>query len=117
VLAEVERMTERVVAMVDGRLAAVGSVADIRSAMTDRPRLVFIETTNNRRLGSELMSTEGVIGVHIEPGRLRVEASDAGDLAKRLPSVAVAAGVGITRVEPADESLESVFRYLVEGGE
>jgi ABC-2 type transport system ATP-binding protein len=117
VLAEVERMTERVVAMVDGRLAAVGSVADIRSAMTDRPRLVFIETTNNRRLGSELLSTEGVIGVHIEPGRLRVEASDAGDLAKRLPSVAVAAGVGITRVEPADESLESVFRYLVEGGE
>jgi ABC-2 type transport system ATP-binding protein len=63
------------------------------------------------------MSTEGVIGVHIEPGILRVEASDAGDLAKRLPSVAVAAGVGITRVEPADESLESVFRYLVEGGE
>ena len=117
VLAEVERMTDRVVAMVDGRLAAVGSVADIRSAMTDRPRLVFIEATDNRRLGAALMSTEGVIGVHIEPSRLRVEASDAGDLAKRLPSIAVATGVGLARVEPADESLESVFRYLVEGGE
>jgi len=117
VLAEVERMTDRVVAMVDGRLAAVGSVADIRSAMTDRPRLVFIEATDHRRLGAALMSTEGVIGVHIEPSRLRVEASDAGDLAKRLASIAVATGVGITRLEPADESLESVFRYLVEGGE
>ncbi|HXV70683.1 MAG TPA: ABC transporter ATP-binding protein [Acidimicrobiia bacterium] len=117
VLAEVERMTERVVAMVDGRLAAVGSVADIRSAMTDRPRLVFVESTDNRRLAAELMTTEGVIGIHIEPGRLRVEASDAGDLAKRLPGIAIGAGVGVSRVEPADESLESVFRYLVEGGE
>jgi ABC-2 type transport system ATP-binding protein len=117
VLAEVERMTERVVAMVDGRLAAVGSVADIRSAMTDRPRLVFIEASDNRRLGAALMSAEGVIGVHIESSRLRVEAADAGDLAKRLPAIAIENGVGLTRVEPADESLESVFRYLVEGGE
>ena len=117
VLAEVERMTERVVAMVDGRLAAVGSVADIRSAMTDRPRLVFIEATDNRRLAAALMSTDGVIGVHIEPGRLRVEASDAGELAKRLPAIAVANSIGVNRIEPADESLESVFRYLVEGGE
>lgn len=117
VLAEVERMTERVVAMVDGRLAAVGSVADIRSAMTDRPRLVFIESSDHRRLGAALMATRGVIGVHIEPGRLRVEASDAGDLAKRLPSIALTNEVTLTRVEPADESLESVFRYLVEGGE
>jgi ABC-2 type transport system ATP-binding protein len=116
VLAEVERMTERVVAMVDGRLAAVGSVADIRNAMTDKPRLVFVESTEPRALAAALMTTEGVIGVHIEAGRLRVEASDAGDLARRLPTIAVERGIGISRLEPADESLESVFRYLVEGG-
>ncbi len=115
VLAEVERMTERVIAMVDGRLAAVGSVADIRSAMTDRPRLVFIESSDDRTLASSLMATEGVVGVHIEASRLRVEASDAGALATQLPRVAMAARISLTRVEPADESLESVFRYLVEG--
>lgn len=117
VLAEVERMTERVVAMVDGRLAAVGSVSDIRSAMTDKPRLVFVECTDSRRLAGALMSTEGVLGVHLEPTRLRIEASDAGELAQRLPSVAIENGIGVSRIEPADESLESVFRYLVEGGE
>ncbi|MFZ0012891.1 MAG: ABC transporter ATP-binding protein [Acidimicrobiia bacterium] len=116
VLAEVERMTERVVAMVDGRLAAVGSVSDIRGAMTDKPRLVFVESTDPRGLAAALMATDGVIGVHIESGRLRVEASDAGDLARRLPGIAVERGIGISRLEPADESLESVFRYLVEGG-
>ena len=116
VLAEVERMAQRVVAMVDGRLAAVGSVADIRGAMTDKPRLVFIESTDPRGLAAALMATEGVIGVHIDGSRLRVETSDAGDLAARIPGIAVSNGIGLTRLEPADESLESVFRYLVEGG-
>lgn len=116
VLAEVERMTERVVAMVDGRLAAVGSVVDIRGAMTDRPRLVFVECSDPRRLAAALMGTDGVLGVHLESSRIRVEASDAGELARNLPRVAVDNEVNVTRLEPADESLESVFRYLVEGG-
>jgi ABC-2 type transport system ATP-binding protein len=115
VLAEVERMAERVVAMVDGRLAAVGSVATIRAAMTDRPRQVFIECDRPRVLASALMTTEGVVGVHVAEGQLRVEASDASDLARRLPGLSVENGVRLSRVEPADESLESVFRYLVEG--
>jgi ABC-2 type transport system ATP-binding protein len=116
VLAEVERMTERVVAMVDGRLAAVGSVADIRAAMTDRPRQIYVECSDTRALAASLMSTDGVLGVHLEAGRLRIEASDAGDVARRLPQLAVERGIVVSRVEPADESLESVFRYLVEGG-
>lgn len=115
VLSEVERMTERVVAMVDGRLAAVGSVADIRSAMTDRPRQVFVECSEPKRLASALMLTEGVLGVHVDGNRLRIEASDAGDLALQLPALAVANAINVNRLEPADESLESVFRYLVEG--
>jgi ABC-2 type transport system ATP-binding protein len=114
VLAEVERMADRVVAMVDGRLAAVGSIATIRSAMTDRPRQVFVECSDPRALGSALMTTEGVIGVHVDGASLRVEASDARALAMALPRLAVDQGVAVTSLYPADESLESVFRYLVE---
>ena len=115
VLAEVERMTDRVVAMVDGRLAAVGNVKTIRSAMTDKPRLVYIETSEARRLAAALIGADGVIGVHLNGEQIRVEASDAGELAMRLPAIAVDAGITLSRVEPVDESLESVFRYLVEG--
>jgi ABC-2 type transport system ATP-binding protein len=115
VLAEVERMAGRVVAMVDGRLAAVGSVAAIRSAMTDRPRQFFVECSDPRTLAGALMDVEGVVGVHLEAGRLRIEASDAGELARQIPGIAVGRAIAISRLEPADESLESVFRYLVEG--
>lgn len=115
VLAEVERMAKRVVAMVDGRLAAVGTVADIRGAMTDVPRQIFIEGEGMRELASALMSTDGVVGVHLERDRLRVAASDARAVSSALPRLALANSVAISRVEPADESLESVFRYIVEG--
>lgn len=114
VLSEVERMADRVVAMVDGRLAAVGSVAAIRGAMTDKPRQIYVECSDPRRLASALFRTEGVVGVHLETTRLRVDASDARTVAMALPRMAVENGVRITDLLPADESLESVFRYLVE---
>ncbi len=115
VLVEVERMADRVVAMVDGRLAAVGSVPMIRAAMTDIPRQVFIECSEPRILASALIGTDGVVGVHVEDSQLRIEASDAGGLARLLPQIALDSGIIISKVEPLDESLESVFRYLVEG--
>ena len=114
VLAEVERMADQVVAMVDGRLAAIGSVAMIRAAMTDKPRQVFVECDEARRLAAGLIDTEGVVALHLETGQLRIETNDAADLATRLPGLALERQVALTRVEPSDESLESVFRYLVE---
>ncbi len=116
VLREVERMADRVIAMVDGRLAAVGTVATIRAAMTDKPRQVFVDCSDPRSLASELIGTPNVIGVHIDGEQLMIEASDAREVAVQLPGLAIKHGVSISRVEPADESLESVFRYLVEGG-
>ncbi len=115
VLAEVERMTDRVVAMVDGRLAAVGDVSTIRAAMTDKPRRVYVEASDPRRLASSLIVTPGVVGVSIDGDTVHVESSDSGDLARRLPILASESGIRLRRVEPVDESLESVFRYLVEG--
>src|SRR5690606_27004954 len=102
VLSEVERMADRVVAMVDGRLAAVGSVAAIRGAMTDKPRQIYVECSDPRRLASALFRTEGVVGVHLETTRLRVDASDARTVAMALPRMAVENGVRITDLLPAD---------------
>lgn len=108
-------MADRVIAMVDGRLAAVGSVATIRAAMTDKPRQVFVDCSNPRALASALIRTTNVLGVQVDDELLMIEAADAREVAMQLPQLAVAHDVSISRVEPADESLESVFRYLVEG--
>lgn len=115
VLREVERMADTVIAMVDGRLAAVGTIATIRAAMTDKPRQVFVDCSDSRSLASQLIGTPNVLGVHVNGAQLMIEASDAREVALALPSLAISSGVTISRIEPADESLESVFRYLVEG--
>jgi ABC-2 type transport system ATP-binding protein len=115
VLSEVERVSDRVVAMVDGRLAAVGDVATIRAAMTDKPRRVYVDATEPRRLAAALIATPGVLGVQVDGGTVHIETSDSGELARDLPAIALEQSIGLTKVEPVDESLESVFRYLVEG--
>ncbi len=116
VLSEVERMTHRVLAMVDGRLAAVGDMAEIRAAMTDRPRRVRIATDRPRDLAAAVMAVDGVTGVWLDGGTVEVGTADPVALATAVPRLASDAGIRVTEVTPGDESLESVFRYLMERG-
>jgi ABC-2 type transport system ATP-binding protein len=113
VLAEVERMAEQLVAMVDGRLAAEGTVGSLRAAMTDKPRIVHISSDRSRELAARLVGLPGVESVSFTRDGMDVSTIDAPGLAVRLPSDAVAVGARLFRVSPSDESLESVFRYLV----
>ncbi|HEY7269406.1 MAG TPA: ABC transporter ATP-binding protein, partial [Dehalococcoidia bacterium] len=114
ILEEVERLAENVLVVVGGRLAASGDFHAIRSLMTDRPHEVTIRSSDNRRLGAALMAEACVFGVEVvEDGRLSVRASDLIGLAHTLPRLAKGAGVSIMEMFPTDESLESVFSYLV----
>lgn len=54
------------------------------------------------------------MGVFVQDGTVRIETNDAWGLALVLPRLAMERGISLTRIEPVDESLESVFRYLVE---
>lgn len=116
VLVEVERMTHRVVAMVDGRLTAVGDLEALRSAMTDKPRQVRVGADRPRDLAAALMTVEGVDGVRIHEQAIEVTTVDPARFSRALPMVARDGGIRVFEVSPADESLESVFRYLVEAG-
>jgi ABC-2 type transport system ATP-binding protein len=115
VLNEVERVSDRVVAMVDGRLAAVGDVATIRAAMTDKPRRIYVDTASPRKLAAALIAGPDVLGVQVAGDTVHIETTDAAGLAHRLPGLSIDHSIPITKIEPVDESLESVFRYLVEG--
>ncbi len=113
ILEEVERMSDRVIAVVDGRLAAAGDVAAIRSAMSDIPYRVRVETDRTRVLAARLLEESLVHGVSVEDGVLHVETGDLTALGKRVPAVAREVDARITSFRPEDASLESVFRYLV----
>ena len=51
---------------------------------------------------------------HREKGCRNVLSRNVGDLQLELPRLAQAERIGLRRVEPLDDSLESVFGYLVD---
>jgi ABC-2 type transport system ATP-binding protein len=113
VLQEVERMTDRVIAMVDGKLAAAGDIAAIRSAMADIPYRVMVEADDPRRLAAALVASPAVTSVAFAGSGIHVETNDIRELGARVPATARELGVKLLAFRPEDDSLESVFRYLV----
>ena len=96
VLHEVERLAERQIVLVRGRLAAAGGHRAIRDAMADRPRRVLVRTPAPRLLAAALLELDVVSSVtvdgakphrRIEPSpRRRCRAASARPLARRRGS-------------------------------
>jgi ABC-2 type transport system ATP-binding protein len=115
VLNEVERMAERVIVLMHGRLAAAGSRRAIRDAMDDRPRHVLVRSDDGRRLAASLVGLDSVAGVAFDTTRdgLVIQTVQARDLATALPRLARESSVRLLEVRALDDSLESLFRELV----
>jgi len=114
ILEEVEELSGTVQVIVAGRLAASGDYRTIRRLMTHRPHVFTIRSSDDRRLAVALMTQESVAGVDLSPSTgLTVKARDYGTFTRTLPKIALAEHVRVQRLVPADESLESVFAYLV----
>ncbi|PZG13592.1 ABC transporter [Micromonospora craterilacus] len=114
ILEEVEQVSGTVQVMVAGRLAASGDFRTIRRLMTNRPHVFAVRSTDDRALAVALMAEPSVTGVELGRDGLTVRAGDYGAFTRMLPKVALARGVRVRQLVPEDESLESVFSYLVE---
>ncbi len=114
ILEEVERLAQRVLVVVAGRLAASGDYRAIRRLMTDRPHTFTIRSNDDRRLAAILIGHPSVFGVELSDGVLTVRTSEYAAFTRAIPGVARSAGVRLFELLPTDESLESVFAYLVE---
>jgi len=116
ILEEVDELADRIHLMVSGKLAASGDYRAIRQKLDDRPFVVRVDCADPRRLAAGLVGIEAVESVEITGTvGLRVRSRDVASLQRSLPVVARELGVRLTRVEPLDDSLESVFEYLATG--
>jgi ABC-2 type transport system ATP-binding protein len=114
ILEEVERLADTIQVIVSGRLAASGDFRAIRRLMTSRPHVFLVRTSDDRLLGSALIGRPAVAGVEVAHGGLQVRASDYGTFSRELAVLARDHGIRLREVLPEDESLESVFAYLLE---
>ena len=114
ILEEVERLAQNVLVIVSGRLAASGDFHAIRRLMTDRPHSIMLRSSDDRRLAASLIGQPAVFGVEIDGDHIMVRSSDLDAFAHVAPRVAKEQGLTVFEMSPTDESLESVFSYLVQ---
>ena len=115
ILEEVEQLAESVLLIVNGKLAAAGGFRAIRAALNNRPYHVRVMCDSPRRLAAQVVGLKSVDAVRVDPdGALVVLSRNVLDLQVELPRLAQSSSISLRRIEPLDDSLESVFGYLVD---
>lgn len=120
VLDEVERFADRILVIVNGKLAAAGNFHTIRERMDEQASKIRVRADDPRRLAAALIRHPSVSGVIverpiIEDGQpsLRVESNDVRAFYAAVAGIAAEEDVTLYEVSALDDSLTSVFAYVV----
>ncbi|MEQ9161319.1 MAG: ATP-binding cassette domain-containing protein, partial [Ilumatobacter fluminis] len=114
VLDEVARIGSNVLVIAQGRLAASGDYRALRRLMDDRPLRLRINADRPRDLAAALVGGSFVDGVSVSADEVIADTTDIDRFGRHLAAVAKQLDVRLYEVQPTDDDLESVFRYLVE---
>jgi ABC-2 type transport system ATP-binding protein len=134
-LEELEKLTDHVAIMAHGRIAAVGSVAQIRDRLDNHPLLVRIDVKKpsprdngadaadeQRRLAASLLKLADVVGIELLDGRpedtgaaVLVRARNPRQFFQDLTRLVLEEWHEIIRLETLDDSAQAVLGYLLRG--
>lgn len=116
ILSEIERITEQIVILHNGRLLALGNLHAIRDLLDKHPHRISLTTEKPRELASKFLKHESVYGVHFPAeNELLIETHDLGNVHKDMPLILKNSGIRVTAIENPDDNLESILEYLKEG--
>jgi len=116
ILHEIEAMTSNIVVMNNGKVLAEGNVHEVRELLDRFPRKIRIICDRPRFLSSRLVEFDDVVSVGLDrdsPGLL-VETVKPDAFFSRLPEVILSNNIEVESLTSPDDSVEAVFKYLVE---
>ena len=117
VLYEVERLTDRIVMIANGRALAEGDLHRIRALIDAHPHVIDLETPDPRGVARVVGTMEHVVAIELPgPGRLRVRSRAPEEFYRALPKLVVDERLDVRAVGSVDDNLSAVFRYLSGGG-
>ena len=114
ILEEVEVLADRILLVVSGKLAAAGNYHAIREQLDHRPFHVRIMASKLREMASALVGLDAVDTLSLSDKGIEVLTRNVAHLQREAPRLARDLGVRLYRIEPLDDSLESVFSYVVQ---
>ena len=116
-LQELEKLTSHVVLMGRGRVAAVGTVGEIRDRLDHLPARVRIDTPDPFGVAKVLLGTPGVLGVEVDPGggAVVVRARHIKPFVDGFAALVREHQLDVRQFEPLDDSLHAILGYLLGG--
>ena len=116
ILEEIERITEQIVILHNGRLLALGNLHAIRALLDKHPHRILLTCDDPRSLASQFISEDPVYGVRFpEEGQLEIQTNNLSAAHAILPRVIVDSGTAVSAIENPDDNLESLLGYLTGG--
>lgn len=118
VLDEVERFSDNILVIVNGKLAAAGDFHTIRTRIDEHASQIRLRASEPRRLAGVLIGDPSITSVRIEESfdgntSIIIEAQDALAFYRRVAKLAQEHQIRLYEVAPLDDSLASVFAYVV----
>jgi ABC-2 type transport system ATP-binding protein len=115
-LEELEKLTEHVAVMAQGRIAAVGTLARIRDLLDEHPLAILIGTDQPRQLAGTLLAMPDVVGVELgERDTLIVRARNPRTFFQQLTVTVLEEDYDIRHLETLDDSAHAILGYLLGG--
>jgi ABC-2 type transport system ATP-binding protein len=116
VLHEVERFADRILVIVNGKLAAAGDFRTIREKLDDHAHAIRVRADEPRRLAAAILRLSSTRAVRLdETGRtVIIETADVRDFYQQIPRLASSEGIRLYEIAALDDSLASVVAYITE---
>jgi len=119
-LEELEKLTDHVAIMARGRIAAIGTLAEIRELLDDHPFSIFVEcavSDDRRTLAKAILDLPDVAGVEMEDaGGIVIRARNPRRFFKEFAGVVLEENLDVRRLETLDDSAQAILGYLLGGG-
>jgi ABC-2 type transport system ATP-binding protein len=116
-LEELEKLTDHVAIMARGRIAAIGTVAQIRELLDNHPLSIEVRCDQPRELAEGLMRLDDVAGIDFrEEGALVVRARNPRRFFTEFTRLVLEENFQVDHFQTLDDSTHAVLGYLLGGG-
>jgi ABC-2 type transport system ATP-binding protein len=117
ILHEVDLLSDRVVLVHHGYIVAEGDIPGVREEIQERPAQVLIRCDRPSLVASRIFELDSAVEIKIHEDRkgLLVHTRDAEKFYLLVNRLVMEHGLDLEAVSPADEDVQAVYRYLIEG--
>jgi ABC-2 type transport system ATP-binding protein len=123
-LDELEKLTDHVAIMARGRVAAVGTLIQIRELLDNYPLSIRIDVPEPRAVAGQLLECPDVVSIDLggcdasapdAVGTIVIRAMNPRRFLQSFNRLVIEEGIEIRRLEPLDDSAKAILGYLLRG--